>query len=78
MNKHFPKKAKDIKGAVAIAELRRAHYIVALLATMLAVMIGCVAAFELRFDPALAAIVIVLLAFVAVVSLGTAIVLRKR
>lgn len=78
MNTHFPKKAKDIKGPVAIAELCRAHYIIAMLSIALAVVIGFVAAFELRFDAVLAIVAITLLALVAGVSIGTACVLPKR
>lgn len=78
MNKYLPKKAKDIKGAVAIAELKRAHYIIAMLASAFAVMMGLSTAFEVQFDATLGLLVIVLLLFTAIVSLGTAFVLRKR
>jgi NADH:ubiquinone oxidoreductase subunit 3 (subunit A) len=79
MNNYLlPKKAKDIKGAVAVAELRRAHYIIAMLAIAFAVMIGFTTAFELQFDATLGIIVVILLLFVAIVSLGTAFLLRKR
>lgn len=78
MNKFLPRQAKDIKGAVAIAELKRAHYIIAMLAIAFAVMMALTSAFEVQFDATLGIIVIILLLFVAVVSLGTAYVLRKR
>lgn len=78
MKIYLPKKAKDIKGAVAIAELRRAHLIIAILAIALAMIIGLVTANEIQLDAALGAVAIVLLSVVALVSLGTAYVLRKR
>lgn len=78
MNNYLPKKAKDIKGPVAIAELRRAHLIIATLSIAFAVMIGFVSAYEIQFDVVLGAIVIVLLLLLALVSLGTSYVLRKR
>lgn len=78
MNTHLPRKAKDIKGAVAIAELRRAHLIIIVLAIALAVMIGFVSAYELQFDAMLATVAIILLFFVAAVSIMTVWALRKR
>lgn len=78
MNYFLPKKAKDIKGAIAIAELRRAHYIIAMLALAFAVMMGLASAFEVQFDATLGILVIIMLLFVAIVSLGTAYILRKR
>lgn len=78
MNKHLPRKAKDIKGPVAIAELRRAHYIITILAVAFAFVVGLVSLFEVQFDPILGATAFVLLILVAIVSLGTALVLSKR
>ena len=78
MNTLLPKKAKDIKGAVAIAELRRAHYIIVILSVAFAVMIGFVSAYEVQFDALFAAAAVVMLMIVAFVSLATALVLRKR
>lgn len=79
MNNYLlPKKAKDIKGAVAVAELRRAHYIIAMLAIAFAAMIGFTTAFEVQFDAVLGAAVVVLLLLVAGVSAGTVCLLRKR
>jgi membrane glycosyltransferase len=78
MNKHFPKTAKDIKGPVAIAELRRAHLIIAVLASAFAATIGFMPIMQLQFDTVLGLILVVLLAIVAVVSLCTALVLHKR
>lgn len=78
MNILLPRKSKDIKGAVAIAELRRAHYIIAMLAVAFAVMMGLASAFEVQFDATLGILVISMLLFVAIVSLGTAYILRKR
>lgn len=78
MKRTLPRRAKDIKGAVAIAELRRAHYIITMLAIALAVLVGIASMADLRLNAALGAVAVVLLLFVAAVSLGTAIVLRKR
>ena len=78
MNKHFPKKAQDIKSAVAIAELRRAHYIITMLAAALAVIVGFASVFDVRLNAVMGMIAVVLLLLVAAVSLGTAFVLRKR
>lgn len=78
MQRNFPKKARDIKGAVAIAELRRAHYTIALLAFAFASMMTLVSMYEVKFDAMLGPLVVVLLLFVALVSLGTAYALRKR
>jgi predicted membrane-bound dolichyl-phosphate-mannose-protein mannosyltransferase len=77
MKKTLPKSAKDIKGKVAIAELRRAHYIIAMLAVMLALVLALTSTYEARPDAILSAIAIALLAIVAVTSLGTVIALNK-
>lgn len=78
MNNYLPKKAKDIKGPVAVAELRRAHLIIAILALAFAVMIAFVSAYEIQFDVVLGATAVVLLMLLALVSLGTTYILRKR
>jgi|GEM_PF-626292 len=78
MNKYLPKKAKDIKGPVAVAELRRAHYIIAILSIAFAIIIAFVSVFEIKFDPALGVMAIILLGVLATISLGTALVLSKR
>ena len=78
MNKLFPKNAKDIKGPVAIAELRRAHYIITLLSIAFAGVMWFVTAFEVQFNAALGAVAVLLLVLVAIVSITTALVLRKR
>lgn len=78
MKTTLPKKAKDIKGAVAIAELKRAHCIIAILATAFAAMLACVATYPIQLDPLLSLIVIVMLACVAIVSVLTALMLQKR
>jgi hypothetical protein len=78
MNIFLPTKAKDIKGAVAIAELKRAHLIIAMLAIAFAVIIGLVSTNEIQLDAALGAIATLLLVLVALVSLGTVYALRNR
>ena len=78
MNKHLPKKAKDIKGAVAIAELQRAHYIIALLAVSFAAMMVFTTTYQVQIDVALGTIAAMLLILVAAVSLGTIYALRNR
>ena len=71
MNKNLPKKAKDIKGAVAIAELRRAHYIIIVLAISLAGIIAITANYKLDLSMPLSIITVVLLSLVALISLAT-------
>ncbi len=78
MNTLLPRKAKDIKGAVAIAELRRAHYIIVILSVAFAIIIGFVSSFEVQFDALFGAAAIVMLMILAFVSLATALALRKR
>lgn len=79
MNKNLPKKAKDIKGAVAIAELKRAHAIIIILALAFAAMLTAVLAFDdIIFNDALGAVAITLLAVVAAVSYGTLVALKRR
>lgn len=78
MKLQLPKKAKDIKGAVAIAELRRAHYIIVILTVAMAALLACVTVYPIQLDVAFSLIVIILLAGVAIVSLLTALVLRKQ
>lgn len=78
MNKNLPKKAKDIKGAVAIAELRRAHYIIVILAISLAVIIAVTTNYKLDLSVPLSIITVILLSLVALISLATVIVLPKR
>jgi membrane glycosyltransferase len=78
MKTSFPKRAKDIKGAVAIAELKRAHFVIVILATAFAATISFTPILQLQFDTVLGFILVILLAIVAIVSLGTALMLRKR
>lgn len=78
MNKHLPKKAKDIKGSVAIAELRRSHYIIALLALSLAATLVFMSTYQVQFDWLLTSIVTMMLVVVATVSLATIYALRQR
>lgn len=79
MNKHLPKKAKDIKGAVAIAELRRAHYIIVILALAFASMLVFMLAIDdVLFNEILGAIAVTLLVIVAAVSLGTVSAIDRR
>ena len=75
MNKILPKKVADIKGKVAIEELRRAHIIIAILAVGLATILGLS---QVGIDPALALAAIILVSPVAVVSLLTAFSLPKK
>lgn len=75
---HFlPKTAKDIKGKVALAELRRAHYIIVGLALSFAAMLWFATINEVQFDALLGAIAIVLLLLVAAVSARTIYALNK-
>lgn len=76
-NKQYPKKTKDIKGKVAIAELRRAHLIIAILAMAFVFMLILSIAHPLQFDLWMGSIASALLLIVAGVSLATAIALQK-
>ncbi len=76
-NKLYPRKAKDIKGKVAIAELRRAHFIIAILAMAFVFMLILSIIHPLQFDLWMGSVASALLLIVAAVSLATAITLRK-
>lgn len=76
-NKLYPKKTADIKGKVAIAELRRAHFIIAILAMSFVFMLILNISRPLQFDLWLGSTASALLIIVAAVSLVTAISLRK-
>ena len=78
MNKNLPKKAKDIKGAVAISELCRAHWIIIILALSFAAMLCFVSQYEVQFDGSLSTIAVVLLVLVAAISFATVVALQKR
>ena len=78
MNVFFPKQAKDIKGKVAIAELRRAHYIIVMLAAAFAVMIGLTTTFQVQLNASLGYTAMALLLIVAAVSCATAYLLRRK
>ncbi len=78
MKKYLPKKVKDIKGAVAIAELQRAHIIITILALSFALVLLFVSTFEVQLDTTLGIAVSVLLMLVALASFVTALALRKR
>ena len=78
MNMHLPKHAKDIKGAVAIAELQRAHYIIVILALAFAAIVALTSAFEAQLDAIMSFLLVVLLGCVALISLFTAIRLHKK
>ena len=76
-NKRYPKKSSDIKGKVAIAELRRAHYIIAILAMAFVFMLIMSMLQPLQFDLWMGSVASALLLIVSAVSLATAIALRK-
>jgi len=78
MHKYLPRKAADIKGAVALAELRRAHYIIAVLALGFAAVVCFVSLYEVRFNTVLGITAMLLLVFVGFISLATVFALRKR
>ena len=78
MNIHLPKTAKDIKGPVAIAELKRAHVIIVALAVSFAVMLAVVSTLEVQLNAPLGLVAIVLLLIMATISLATVLTLRER
>ena len=67
----YQKTAKDIKEPVAIAELRRAHYIIVILFASLAGIIAVDMKYKLQFDLPLEFIAIILLVLVIFITLGT-------
>ena len=78
MKQLFPQKTQDIKGKIAVAELRRAHAIIAALSIAFSMVIGFVWAFEIQFDATLSIMAISLLTLLAGISISTAVALRKR
>lgn len=79
MNKSsHPRKIKDIKGTVAIAELRRAHYIIAVLSVAFVFILIVNMLMPLEFDVLLGSIASALLLIVAGSSLFTALALRRK
>lgn len=74
----WPKNAKQIKGKVAIAELKRAHLIITLLsfASVPLVIIGAIAPVQL--DKSISAILSVLLVVLGLISLSTIVLLNKK
>lgn len=78
MKSNLPKSAKDIKGKVALAELKRAHLIIAVLAAALAFVVVVEAVAPISFNLTIAVILAVLLALVAAVSLTTVAVVGRK
>lgn len=77
MNKYLPKKITDIKDKVALAELQRTHFIVVVLALALAGILALGMYHPVEFNVTPSSIAIVLLIFVALISLSIALGLRK-
>lgn len=73
----YPKKAKDIKGKTAIAELQRAHIIIVLLSFSVIPLLIIGTIEPIQFDPTLTTILVALLVVLGLASLVTAIVLRS-
>lgn len=73
----YPRKVTDIKGKTAVNELRRAHWIIVVLALALAFIVTVGAGQEISFDGWLATVADVLLVLVALVSLATALRLKS-
>lgn len=72
MKKKLFRTTKDFKGNVALAELRRAHFIIALLATALAFVIIASTYYPIQLDHFLTAVAAALLIIVAAISLSIA------
>lgn len=77
-NTLYPKNVKDIKGKVAIAELRRAHYIIVVLAVAFVFMLITSMFEPLQFDLFLGSVAAALILIVAAVSLSTALALPRK
>lgn len=78
MNRKVFRKVKDIKGAVAKQELRRAHAIIGILSLSLAFLLVVGALQPLEFEPVLSIIAAILLGIVAFISLGISYVLGRK
>ncbi len=74
--KYLPRKVKDIKGAVAISELRRAHAIIVLLSLALAFLVVASSQYPLQLDGTLGALAVVLLVIVCGSSAATVLALK--
>lgn len=74
----LPKKITDIKGKVALDELWRAHIIIVVLALALALLLLLTIAQPTQISALLGWITIVLVLFVAFISLKTAFGLKRR
>ena len=73
-----PRTIKDIKGKMAIAELRRAHYIITVLSLAFIFILVVNMLMPLEFDVVLGTIASVLLFVVALSSFVTALALRSK
>lgn len=80
MNKNnlFPRRIKDIKGKAAVAELRRAHYIIVILSAAFAFQLIMNMYLPLQFDVLLGSTAAALILLVAGTSLATAIGLPRK
>lgn len=72
-----PRSVKDIKGKVAIAELQRAHYIIAMLSGVFSIFLIFTMIDVFIVDVVLGSIAVALLLIVAAASLATALALKK-
>lgn len=72
MKKTLFRTTKDFKGKVALVELKRAHFIIALLATALAFVIVASTYYPIKLDHLLTAVAAALLIIVAAMSLSIA------
>lgn len=72
-----PRSIKDIKGKVAVEELRRAHYIIVLLSSVFSVFLIFAMIDVFIVDAMLGSITVALLLIVAASSLATAIALKR-
>ncbi len=74
----YPRNTKDIKGKVAVAELIRSHWIIAILAIALAWLLVLESMHGAKLNWTLSMIAVALLALVAVGSLATAVALSRQ
>ena len=72
-----PRSVKDIKGKVAIAELQRAHCIIAMLSGVFSIFLIFTMIDVFIVDVVLGSIAVALLLIVAAASLATALALKK-
>ena len=77
MKNIFIRKAKDIKGKVALLELRRAHFVIALLSASFAFTLMFITIYPVQLDTMLVSIATAFLLIIAAVSISIAFAIKR-